>query len=382
MEKYRDLSRSRSPLDRKSKPESPNPRFQKLVEKMRTLRKMAPVSENLSLSLLDSVSSPILSEYKNNRNCKTKERVWKNRTTCLESLTTDFSRVITLLDTMERKEIENSQKMKPIKNDKIEPKMELGSATKQKSQEKARYSRYDQERFQVNPVTDLQIDTALSFHGKTFNAIHNLQSSKPILNQLGESFNHSSAIKTVTHSAKMSTTSLPNHQKFRKRVPKTPIIVIPASGTALITMYNVLDILQDLKFITTEEKKQMNCRRENEVLIQRRKEDGTTTPYRVVDNPLKLTDEEWDRVVAVFVQGPAWQFKNWKWCGNPVEMFSKICAFHLKYDDQKLDANVESWSVNILEVSKTKRHMDKAVLPKFWKILDRFIASNKPYLRY
>ena len=47
MEKYRDLSRSRSPLDRKSKPESPNPRFQKLVEKMRTLRKMAPVSENL-----------------------------------------------------------------------------------------------------------------------------------------------------------------------------------------------------------------------------------------------------------------------------------------------------------------------------------------------
>lgn len=55
--------------------------------------------------------------------------------------------------------------MKPIKNDKIEPKMELGSATKQKSQEKARYSRYDQERFQVNPVTELQIDTALSFHG-------------------------------------------------------------------------------------------------------------------------------------------------------------------------------------------------------------------------
>lgn len=30
-----------------------------------------------------------------------------------------------------------------------------------------------------------------------------------------------------------------------------------------------------------------------------------------------------ERVVAVFVQGPAWQFKNWPWNGNPVEIFSK-----------------------------------------------------------
>ena len=30
-----------------------------------------------------------------------------------------------------------------------------------------------------------------------------------------------------------------------------------------------------------------------------------------------------DRVVGVFVQGPAWQFKGWPWSGNPVEIFSK-----------------------------------------------------------
>lgn len=30
-----------------------------------------------------------------------------------------------------------------------------------------------------------------------------------------------------------------------------------------------------------------------------------------------------DRVVAVYVQGPAWQFKGWPWNGNPVEIFSK-----------------------------------------------------------
>lgn len=53
--------------------------------------------------------------------------------------------------------------------------------------------------------------------------------------------------------------------------------------------------------MSTEEKKAAGCRRDNEVIIQRRK-NGGTVPYRVIDSPLKLRDDEWDRVVAVFVQ--------------------------------------------------------------------------------
>lgn len=54
-----------------------------------------------------------------------------------------------------------------------------------------------------------------------------------------------------------------------------------------------------------------------------------TVPYRVIDNPQKLTAQDWQRVVAVFVMGPAWQFKGWPWDGNPVEIFSKS-KFHSK----------------------------------------------------
>jgi hypothetical protein len=59
------------------------------------------------------------------------------------------------------------------------------------------------------------------------------------------------------------------------------------------------------------------------LLIQRRKEGGLTVPYRVIDNPAKLTNADWDRVVAVFVMGQAWQFKGWPWDGNPTVIFSK-----------------------------------------------------------
>lgn len=54
----------------------------------------------------------------------------------------------------------------------------------------------------------------------------------------------------------------------------------------------------------------------------------------VSDNPLKLSADDWDRVVAVFVQGPAWQFKNWPWGGNPVEIFTRVKAFHIKVSSQ------------------------------------------------
>ena len=45
--------------------------------------------------------------------------------------------------------------------------------------------------------------------------------------------------------------------------------------------------------------------------------------YRVIDNPSKLTNADWDRVVGVFVMGQAWQFKGWPWEGNPTVIFSK-----------------------------------------------------------
>ena len=70
-------------------------------------------------------------------------------------------------------------------------------------------------------------------------------------------------------------------------------------------------------------KRKQGTKRESEMLIQRCKEGGLTVPYRVTDNPSKLTNAEWDRVVGVFAMGPAWQFKGWPYDGNPVEIFTR-----------------------------------------------------------
>lgn len=48
----------------------------------------------------------------------------------------------------------------------------------------------------------------------------------------------------------------------------------------------------------------------------------------------------------------------------------------------KLDKNVAGWSVKLLNLSLTKRHLDRAVLMTFWETLDAYMIKNKPELRF
>ena len=47
------------------------------------------------------------------------------------------------------------------------------------------------------------------------------------------------------------------------------------------------------RFVSTEQKKSQGTRRDNEVLLQKQKAGGLTVPYKVIDNPLKLSPEDW-----------------------------------------------------------------------------------------
>lgn len=55
------------------------------------------------------------------------------------------------------------------------------------------------------------------------------------------------------------------------------------------------------RFVTSEDKKKQGIQRDNEVLLQRRKDQiqpgGTTlsvtVPYRIIDQPLKLAPQDW-----------------------------------------------------------------------------------------
>uniref|UniRef100_A0A914Y723 Parafibromin n=2 Tax=Panagrolaimus superbus TaxID=310955 RepID=A0A914Y723_9BILA len=306
---------------------------------------------------------------------KHKTRVHKNSTNCMDTAAT-FTSILSLMSSMKSREPPANAIPKPPLAPNLQSNVQ--AKTNASAQNNRGYSRYDQEVFHNDEADEFQIQTGMSFHGTSLKKINNLKTAaKPIADPSRQALKR----PYPSMSASSASNNAAANNKPQKRISKTPIIIIPASGTALISMYNAMDIFQDLKFVSTEEKKRIIQRRENELLIHRRKENGHTVPYRIVDNPSRLNDEEWDRVVAVFVQGPAWQFKGWHWGGNPTTIFSHVCGFHLKFEDAKTDANVAKWAVDVLSLSKQKRHLDKAIFIRLWQKIEQFIIRNKPALR-
>ncbi|CAB3367439.1 Hypothetical predicted protein [Cloeon dipterum] len=308
-----------------------------------------------------------------------RERQWRTRTTILQSSGKLFSKnIFAILQSIKARE--EGRHRPPAPTPIVTPR-----ATPVRSvPQPAVYNRYDQERFiRAREETEgFKIDTMGTYHGMTLKSVtegnqpkkHLPAATPPVI-----SSNHTNAMQPPVSTPQQATVPRP---PTSKRVSRTPIIIIPAANTSVITMYNAKDILQDLRYVSTENKKAQGTKRDNEVLLQRRKETNLTVPYRVIDNPQKLSPADWDRVVAVFVMGPAWQFKGWPWDGNPVEIFSRVCAFHLKWDEIKLDSNVARWAVNVIDLSRTKRHLDRASLMTFWEKLDKHIMKCKPHLRF
>lgn len=169
-----------------------------------------------------------------------------------------------------------------------------------------------------------------------------------------------------------------------------PIIIVPAAPTAIITMYNIQDFLLSSRFLTTVDAKNQSASPKQSLLtLERIAADGRKQSYQIIDNPARLSLEDWARVSAVFVHGPAWQFKGWKW-DNPVELFENsilpfhfvlvyvflVCGFYLNFDDATVDPTVASWNVHKLTISRSKRHLDSTAVLKFWETLDRFLLKR------
>ncbi|XP_067941527.1 parafibromin-like [Watersipora subatra] len=294
------------------------------------------------------------------RDIISKERLWRTRVTVLQSNGKQFAQnIFGILASLKARE-EGKQSSAPSSH------TTAPHGAPPKVNQPPTYNRYEQESFKQKEETDeFRIDVTKTFQGASLKSVTEgvstgrkaVEQPRPVPRPVSEA------------------RPIPSN----KKTSRTPIIIIPAATTSLIQMINAKDILQDYKYVSAEQKRKEGAKRDNEVLIQRKRGD-VTIPYRVIDNPLKLQHHDWDRVVAVFVQGPAWQFKSWPW-PNPTDIFSRMKGFHMHLKDMPVEANVKKWDVTILALDRHRRHLDRANLQRFWEILDRFVTKNKSHLR-
>ena len=104
---------------------------------------------------------------------------------------------------------------------------------------------------------------------------------------------------------------------------------------------------------------------------------GKDLSFEICSNVRRFTKKEWKRVVAVFVQGEDWEFRDWPKSENVSTILQKVKGYYLKYNDIPLNSNIKKWNVKILEISRNKRHLDGSLQNKFWSSLSDFLSSPR-----
>lgn len=99
--------------------------------------------------------------------------------------------------------------------------------------------------------------------------------------------------------------------------------------------------------------------------------------FEVYDNVQNFTETRWNRVVAVFVNGHEWQFKDWKCSTKKRELFARVRAFYMYFNGTKMPQAIDQWNVLKLELPRYKRHQDVNVYNLFWNDFEQFLKREK-----
>ena len=166
----------------------------------------------------------------------------------------------------------------------------------------------------------------------------------------------------------------------KQKVLGRPIIIVPSAVTSMITLDNVGTFLEQGVFKVGDLNKPAEKRQKSLCIVRSSSVDEShKVKFDVFDSirAEKFSENDWDRVVAVFVTGQLWQFSNWKY--QVPAIFEKVAAFHLKYDEDMTNENVKNWRVSVLSINKSKRHMDSSAMFTFWnKVIEDIAAKKKP----
>lgn len=186
--------------------------------------------------------------------------------------------------------------------------------------------------------------------------------------------------------------------QVRKQRAQDPIVVLSSSPTSLLNMFNIKQFLEEGIFVPPEEARQ-RARGVADLVVSITSRGGVGQAGQgvgigrrilVVDSAEAVTrlggssasapgTDPWNRVIAVFTTGQAWQFKTYRW-SDPRELFKNVMGCYVRWHNEPQNPNIRDWNVVELQVDRNKRHTDKQVVSHFWRQLESWTQRRKPHL--
>ena len=98
--------------------------------------------------------------------------------------------------------------------------------------------------------------------------------------------------------------------------------------------------------------------------------------FDVYDSISNFTPSRWQRIVAVFVNGQDWQFREWQHGKEKRELFARVRGYFTHYANTKIPPLINQWNVKRLELQRNKRHHDINIRNNFWSDLEDFLRRE------
>lgn len=188
---------------------------------------------------------------------------------------------------------------------------------------------------------------------------------------------------STAHAVPSNSPSLSMHQKPSKR--PDPIILLSPSASSALRVSNVRSFLEGGRYEPPESASTATML--NIMRLMPSIDPARPMRFILVEGPENFKPEYWNRVVAVFTTGQAWQFKNYKW-SNPNELFKHVLGIHVGWRGDQPPDNVRNWGhrVQSFAVDKwrdpaapgadTSRFRDREVMETIWKQIEVNMRSK------
>jgi hypothetical protein len=154
-----------------------------------------------------------------------------------------------------------------------------------------------------------------------------------------------------------------------------PIIIVPGIAVSgNLSLQNAVDFLA--RGVYTEPVGLPPDNLQQPLQVTRRIR-GNKVTFDIYDNTLSFSKKHWKCLVAIFVQNPRYQFKDWPQSLDIVKWFTLCRGFYLKFSDVPLDESVSRLNVKVLNVQRHKRHSDKELQNEIWREIERFLMCAR-----
>jgi parafibromin len=110
------------------------------------------------------------------------------------------------------------------------------------------------------------------------------------------------------------------------------------------------------------------------------------TRFILADSTANFKPDYWQRLVAVFTTGQAWQFKTYKW-SNPPELFRHAAGIYVGMSGEHVPNQIKEWGRGVSTFTLSRwdekkgvdgagRWLDREIVEHIWDVIENNMKAK------